>query len=150
MAIAAVPVPCLLAEFVVVGSQAVDQGAQLIHFRARVLHRGGQLWEEMTGKTDMYQLAIHDQRWTCDFLLCPPRAADRLCLIGLRSTVCALTWTIPNQRGDISETLAAGEIFPGQGRGTDTIRVSGMLGRRTRAVPRLVRIDQDRPWRLVT
>jgi len=61
MAVASVPVPCLLAEFVVVGSQAVDQGAQLIHFRARVLHRGGQLWEEVTGKTDMYQLAIHDQ-----------------------------------------------------------------------------------------
>jgi|GEM_PF-5534553 len=57
---ATLPIPGLLAEFVVVGSQAVDQGAQLIHFRAQVLHWGGQLWEEVTGKTDVYQLAIHD------------------------------------------------------------------------------------------
>ena len=36
------PIPGLLAEFVVLGLQAVDQGAQLSHFRAQVLHRGGQ------------------------------------------------------------------------------------------------------------
>ena len=58
---AAPPIPGLLAEFVVLGLQAVDFGAQRIHFRAQVLHRGGQLREEVTGKTDLYQLVINDQ-----------------------------------------------------------------------------------------
>jgi len=58
---AALSIPGLLAEFVVLGLQAVDFGAQLIHFRAQVLHRGGQPREEVTGKTDLYQLAIHEQ-----------------------------------------------------------------------------------------
>ena len=57
---ATLPVPGLLAEFVVLGLQAVDFAAQLIHFRAQVLHRGGQLREEVTGKTDLCQLAIYD------------------------------------------------------------------------------------------
>ena len=42
MATANLPLPGLLAEFVVLGLQAVDFGAQLSHLRAQVLHRGGQ------------------------------------------------------------------------------------------------------------
>ena len=61
MAMATLPIPGLLAEFVVLGLQAVDQGAQLSHFQAQVLHRGGQLREEVTGKTNLYQLASYDQ-----------------------------------------------------------------------------------------
>ena len=56
-----VPIPGLLAEFVVLGLQAMDFGAQLSHFRAQVLHRGDQFREEVTVKTDLHQLAIHDQ-----------------------------------------------------------------------------------------
>jgi len=58
---ATLPILGLLAEFVVLGVQAVDQGAQLNHFRAQILHRGGQLREEVTGKTDLDQLAIYNQ-----------------------------------------------------------------------------------------
>ena len=58
---ATLPIRGLLVEFVVLGLLAVEQGAQLSHFRARVLHRGGQLREKVTGKTDLYKLAIHDQ-----------------------------------------------------------------------------------------
>jgi len=58
---ATVPIPGLLAEIVVLGLQAVDFGAQFIYFRAQVLHRGGQLREEVTGKTDLDQFAIRDQ-----------------------------------------------------------------------------------------
>ena len=36
---ATLPIPGLLTEFVVLGLQAVDQGAQFNHFRAQVLHR---------------------------------------------------------------------------------------------------------------
>ena len=57
---ATLPIPGLLVEFVVLGLQAVDKGAQLSHFRAQVLHREDQFREEMTGKTDLYQLAIHE------------------------------------------------------------------------------------------
>jgi len=58
---ATLPIPGLLAEFKILGLQAMDFGARLNHFRARVLHWGDQLREEMTGKTDLCQLAIHDQ-----------------------------------------------------------------------------------------
>ena len=58
---ATLPIPGLLAEFEILGLQAMDFGAQLSHFRARVLHWGDQLREEMTGKTDLCQLADHDQ-----------------------------------------------------------------------------------------
>src|SRR5271157_5662262 len=58
---ATLPIPGLLAEFKILGLQAMDFGAQLSHFRARVLHWGDQLREEMTGKTDLCQLAVHDQ-----------------------------------------------------------------------------------------
>ena len=58
---ATLPIPGLLTELVVLGLQAVDQGEQLTHFGAQVVHRGGQLREEVTGKTDLDQLAIHDQ-----------------------------------------------------------------------------------------
>ena len=58
---ATLPIPGLLAEFKILGLQAMDFGAQLNHFRARVLHWGDQLREEMTGKTDLCQLAVHDQ-----------------------------------------------------------------------------------------
>src|SRR5271157_4141545 len=57
---ATLPIPGLLAEFKILGLQAMDFGAQLSHFRARVLHWGVQLREEMTGKTDLCQLAVHD------------------------------------------------------------------------------------------
>src|SRR5271157_4556531 len=58
---ATLPIPGLLAEFKILGLQAMDFGAQFSHFRARVLHWGDQLREEMTGKTDLCQLAVHDQ-----------------------------------------------------------------------------------------
>src|SRR5271157_1745541 len=58
---ATLPIPGLLAEFKILGLQAMDFGAQLSHFRARVLHWGDQLREEMTGKTDLCQLVDHDQ-----------------------------------------------------------------------------------------
>src|SRR5271157_4215183 len=58
---ATLPIPGLLAEFKILGLQAMDFGAQFSHFRARVLHWGDQLREEMTGKTDLCQLADHDQ-----------------------------------------------------------------------------------------
>src|SRR5271157_5608788 len=58
---ATLPIPGLLAEFKILGLQAMDFGAQLNHFRARVLHWGDQLREEVTGKTDLCQLAVHDQ-----------------------------------------------------------------------------------------
>src|SRR5271157_4861631 len=58
---ATLPIPGLLAEFEILGLQAMDFGAQLSHFRARVLHWGDQLREEMTGKTDLCQFADHDQ-----------------------------------------------------------------------------------------
>jgi len=58
---ATLPIPGLLAEFKILGLQAMDFGAQLSHFRARVLHWGDQLREEVTGKTDLCQLAVHDQ-----------------------------------------------------------------------------------------
>ncbi len=58
---AAFPIPSLLAELVVLGLQAVDQSAQLTYFRAQVLHRGGQLREEVTGKTDLDQLFFSPQ-----------------------------------------------------------------------------------------
>src|SRR5271157_2004251 len=58
---ATLPIPGLLAEFEILGLQAMDFGAQLSHFRARVLHWGDQLREEMSGKTDLCQLADHDQ-----------------------------------------------------------------------------------------
>src|SRR5271157_4866965 len=58
---ATLPIPGLLAEFKILGLQAMDFGAQLSHFRARVLHWGDQLREEMTGKTDLCQLAVYDQ-----------------------------------------------------------------------------------------
>src|SRR5208337_995048 len=58
---ATLPIPGLLAEFKILGLQAMDFGAQLSHFRARVLHGGDQLREEVTGKTDLCQLADHDQ-----------------------------------------------------------------------------------------
>src|SRR5208337_660879 len=60
IAMATLPIPGLLAEFKILGLQAMDFGAQLSHFRARVLHWGVQLREEMTGKTDLCQLAVHD------------------------------------------------------------------------------------------
>jgi len=53
--------PGMLAELVVLGLQVVDKGAQLSQFRAQVLDGGGQLREEVTGKTDLDQLAIYDQ-----------------------------------------------------------------------------------------
>ncbi len=52
--------PGLLAELVVLGLQVVDKGAQLSQFRAQVLDGGGQLREEVTGKTDLCHLAVHD------------------------------------------------------------------------------------------
>src|SRR5271157_2064626 len=58
---ATLPMRGLLAESVVLGLQAVEFSAQLIHFQAQVLHRGGHLREEVTEKTDVYQLATHDQ-----------------------------------------------------------------------------------------
>src|SRR5208283_2391680 len=58
---ATLPIPGLLAEFKILGLQAMDFGAQLSHFRAQVLHWGDQLREEMTGKTDLCQLVDHDQ-----------------------------------------------------------------------------------------
>ena len=58
---ATLPILGLLAEFVVLGLQAMDFGAQLSHFRAQVPHRGDQFREKVTGKTDSYQLAIYDQ-----------------------------------------------------------------------------------------
>src|SRR5271157_271144 len=57
---ATLPIPGLLAEFKILGLQAMDFGAQLSHFRARVLHWGDQIREEMTGNTDLCQLAVHD------------------------------------------------------------------------------------------
>src|SRR5271157_3096112 len=57
---ATLPIPGLLAEFKILGLQAMDFGAQLNHFRPRVLHWGDQLREEVTGKTDLCQLAVHD------------------------------------------------------------------------------------------
>src|SRR5271157_3026320 len=57
---ATLPIPSLLAEFKILGLQAMDFGAQLSHFRARILHWGDQSREEMTGNTDLCQLAVHD------------------------------------------------------------------------------------------
>src|SRR5271166_5560567 len=57
---ATLPIPGLHAEFKILGLQAMDFGAQLSHFRARELHWRVQLRGEMTGKTDLYQLAVHD------------------------------------------------------------------------------------------
>src|SRR5271157_2836180 len=57
---ATLPIPGLLAEFEILGLQAMDFSAQLSHFRARVLHWGDQLREEVTGKTNLCHLAVHD------------------------------------------------------------------------------------------
>jgi hypothetical protein len=60
---ATAPIPGLLAELVVLGLQAVGQGAQLIHFRAQALHRGGQFRESgcpLTARKEMAaRLSIH-------------------------------------------------------------------------------------------
>src|SRR5271166_5463148 len=58
---ATLPISDLLAELEILASQALDFGAQLDHFPARVLDwvnqlRGGAAWT-----TDLYQLADHDR-----------------------------------------------------------------------------------------
>ncbi len=63
MAMATRPIPGLLTEFVVLGLQAVDQGAQFSHFRAQVLHRGGQLGRNPGLLLGMVQKQVTAQGW---------------------------------------------------------------------------------------
>src|SRR5208337_3292365 len=56
-------IPGLLTEFVVLGLQAVDQGAQFSHFRAQVLHRGGQLGRNLGLLLGMVQKQVTAQGW---------------------------------------------------------------------------------------
>jgi hypothetical protein len=63
MAMATCPIPGLLTEFVVLGLQAVDQGAQFSHFRAQILHRGGQLGRNLGLLLGMVQKQVTAQGW---------------------------------------------------------------------------------------
>src|SRR5271167_786276 len=58
---ATLPIADLLAELEILASQALDFGAQLDHFPARVLDWVNQLRGGAARTTDLYQLAAHDQ-----------------------------------------------------------------------------------------
>ena len=58
---ATLPITDLLAELEILASQALDFGAQLNHFPARVLDWVNQLRGGAARTTDLYQLAVHDQ-----------------------------------------------------------------------------------------
>src|SRR5271167_4240082 len=58
---ATLPISDLLAELEILASQALDFGAQLHHFPARVLDWVNQLRGGTARTTDLYQLAVHDQ-----------------------------------------------------------------------------------------
>ena len=61
IAVATLPISDLLAELEILASQALDFGAQLDHFPARVLDWVNQLRGGAARTTDLYQLVVHDQ-----------------------------------------------------------------------------------------
>src|SRR5208283_2125322 len=54
------PITDLLAELEILAFQALDFGAQLHYFPARVLDWVNQLWGGVARTTDLYQLVDHD------------------------------------------------------------------------------------------